>query len=185
MTDDTAARLRDIPVLTGAPPGDSISGWSTEPVEQFLRWLDVALESGVAEPHAASFATVDSDGMPDARVLILKDVDGRGWAFAGPASGRRGAQLAVNPAAALTFWWQPLVRSVRVRGRVVEASMQESEADLAARSEAARAEVTPGDWRLWRVVADRVEFWEGSTDRRHIRVVYSRETDSGWSVRRY
>ncbi len=133
------------------------------------------------EPHTAVFSTVDGDGVPDARVLILKDVDDRGWAFAGPASGGRGIQLAANPAAALTFWWQSLVWSVRVRGPVVEATREENEADLAARSATARADVTPGDWRLWRVVADRVEFWSGSTDRRHIRVVYSRDPD-GWSV---
>ncbi|GAA4406825.1 pyridoxine/pyridoxamine 5'-phosphate oxidase [Tsukamurella soli] len=182
MATETAARLRELPVLTGTAPDSSLTGWSPDPAPQFLRWLDAAVAAELPEPHVAVLSTVDADGVPDARALIVKDVDERGWAFAGPASSAKGTQLVVNPAAALTIWWQPLVRSIRVRGRVVEATPEESAADLAARSAAARADVAAGDWRLWRVIPDRVEFWQGSADRRHIRVVYSRGADAGWSV---
>ena len=109
--------------------------------------------------------------MPDARVLILKGVDARGFAFASTSSSRKGRQLAAHPEAALTFWWQPLLRSVRLNGRVVEASAEETAADLAARSADARANVEKGDWRLRRLVPARIEFWQGSTDRRHQRVI--------------
>lgn len=175
----TAAWLRAQPSLTGdAPPLDagSLPG---DPGELFRSWLAQALDRGVAEPLAATLATVDADGLPDARTLILKDVDERGWAFASSRSSRKGAQLAAHPVAALNFWWQPVVRAVRVRGRVVEASPEESAADLAARSAAARDGVTPGEWVLWRIVPSRVEFWQGESDRRHSRIVFEADAD-GW-----
>lgn len=147
-----------------------------DPTELFRDWLSTASREGVPEPHAATLATVDADGVPDARTLILKEVSESGWAFAGPRSSRKGAQLAANPVAALNFWWQPLVRAVRVRGAVREASRADSEADLAARSAAARADVAPGDWVLWRIEPTWIEFWQGASDRRHTRIVYlSRE----------
>lgn len=182
MATDTARYLREIPALTGTTPPFSASGWSSEPVAQFRRWLGAAIDFGVAEPHAAVLSTVDTDGMPDARTLLLKDFDGRGWAFAGPGSSAKGMQLLASPAAALTFWWQPAVRSVRIRGHVIEASREESEADFTARSAAAQAEVASCDWTLWRVVPDRVEFWQGAVDRRHFRATYLRDEGRGWRL---
>lgn len=172
--------LRAQPSLTGNAPLLDTSSLPEEPVPLFLAWLMQAIELSVAEPLAATLATVDAEGMPDARTLILKDVDDRGWAFAGPRSSRKGDQLAEHPAAALSFWWQPIVRAVRVRGRVVEASPDESAADLAARSAAARDGIAPGEWVLSRIVPSRVEFWQGETDRRHSRIVYEAGS-SGWS----
>ncbi len=134
------------------------------------------------EPHAATLATVDADGLPDARTLILKDVSSRGWAFASARSSAKGAQLAANRAAALAFWWQPIVRAVRVRGSVEEATAEESAADLAARSAAARADVDPGDWVLWRIRPVHVEFWQGSPDRRHARILFDRVGET-WTRR--
>ena len=103
----------------------------------------------------------------------------RGWAFAGARSSRKAAQLEARPAAALNLWWQPQRRAVRVRGTVEEGSPAESDADLAARSEDARAGLQSGDWVLWRVVPTRVEFWQGSRDRNHTRIVYDR-VDGRW-----
>lgn len=175
----TAAWLRAQPSLTGDSLPLDAGALPEDPVAVFISWLSEAIDRGVVEPLAATLATVDADGMPDASTLILKDVDQRGWAFAGPRSARKGAQLAANPAAALNFWWQPLVRSVRVRGRVEEASPEDSAADLAARSAAARDGVAPGEWVLWRIVPSRVEFWQGEVDRRHSRIVYEPGPD-GW-----
>ena len=101
-------------------------------------------------------------------------------ALAGTASSRKAAQLAANPAAALSLWWQPQMRAVRVRGPVVAATPQECEADLAARSPQARATVPPGEWRVWRVQPERIEYWQGSPDRQHIRIIYGRDGD-GWT----
>ncbi|MFJ6531199.1 pyridoxal 5'-phosphate synthase [Microbacterium sp. NPDC091662] len=172
--------LRGQPSLTGVAPTLDLAALPDDPVPLFVDWIGEAAESGVAEPHAATLATVDDDGVPDARTLILKDVDARGWAFAGTRSSRKGEQIAARAAAALNFWWQPLRRAVRVRGMIQEASEAESAADLAARSADARRGVAPGEWVLWRIVPARVEFWQGAADRNHSRIVFQR-TDGGWS----
>nr|WP_201469970.1 pyridoxamine 5'-phosphate oxidase family protein [Microbacterium hydrocarbonoxydans] len=172
--------LRGRHALTGVAPEWDTHDLPGDPADLFAAWLGEAAAAGVAEPHTATLATVDVDGIPDARTLILKRVDERGWGFASTRSSRKGEQLAVAPAAALNFWWQPQVRAVRVRGRVEEATPAESAADLAARSAAARADVADGDWVLWRIVPTRVEFWQGERDRRHSRLVYEATVD-GWT----
>lgn len=146
-----------------------------DPVELFLAWLDEAVAVGVPEPRAMTLSTVDGDGVPDARVLVLKDVSEIGWAFASTASSRKGQQIAASPVAAISFWWQPMMRAVRVQGHVVAATPEESAADLVARSPEARAAVEAQDWRLWRLRPTRVEHWQGSPDRRHTRIVDTRE----------
>ena len=173
--------LRAQPALTGTAPPLDVGALPGDPVALFVTWIREAADAGVPEPHAATLATVDAEGLPDARTLILKDVSERGWAVAGQRSSRKGAQLAAQPASALNFWWQPVVRAVRVRGAVREASRAESDADLAARSASARDGIEPGDWVLWRIVPTRVEFWQGSPDRRHTRIVYIAEA-GGWSL---
>jgi pyridoxamine 5'-phosphate oxidase len=172
--------LRAQPSLAGTAPQLDLVSLPDNPVELFMTWISDAVRAGVPEPHAATLATVDEGGLPDARTLILKDVSERGWAVAGQRSSRKGAQLAAQPAAALNFWWQPVMRAVRVRGVVREATRAESDADFAARSAAAREGVTPGDWVLWRIEPARIEFWQGSPDRRHMRIVYTND-GSTWS----
>jgi pyridoxamine 5'-phosphate oxidase len=172
--------LRGRHALTGVAPEWNLDALPAEPTILFREWILRADADGVPEPHTATLATVDTAGVPDARTLILKGIDAGGWAFASTRSSRKGEQLAASPAAALNFWWQPQVRAVRVRGRVEEATAEESAADLAARSAAAQAGVAPGDWVRWRVVPARIEFWQGSRDRRHTRVVYEPVGD-GWT----
>lgn len=169
-----ASWLRALPALAGEPPALDTDALPGDPVVLFERWIREAAGAGVAEPHAATLATVDAEGMPDARTLIVKDVTDRGWAFAGPRGSAKGGQLAAAPAAALNLWWQPVRRAVRVRGRVQEAPRQESDADLAARSAAAREGLQPGEWVRWWLEPQRVEFWQGASDRRHLRIVYER-----------
>lgn len=172
--------LRGRHALTGTTPEWDLDALPDDPTTLFATWLRAAEAAGVAEPHTVTLATVDAEGVPDARTLILKRIDEQGWAFASTRSSRKGRQLAEAPAAALNFWWQPQVRAVRVRGHVVEATPEESAADLAARSVAARADVADGDWVLWRIVPRRIEFWQGARDRRHTRVVYVPRGD-GWT----
>lgn len=102
---DTGSWLRAQAALTGVAPALDVTGLPVDPVPLFLDWIRHAASVGVAEPHAATLATVDGDGIPDARTLILKNVDERGWAFAGARSSRKGSQLASTPAGALNFWW--------------------------------------------------------------------------------
>ena len=181
MTLESASTwLRAQPSLSGTPRLVALDELPADPTSLFLDWINEAVALGVAEPHAATLATVDADGVPDARTLILKDVSSHGWAFAGHRVSRKAEQLSSQPAAALNFWWQPIVRAVRVRGAVMEAPRAESDADLAARSAAAREGIDPGDWVLWRLVPSRIEFWNGAVDRRHTRIVYVREGET-WS----
>lgn len=179
MTDDVRRRLAVIPALTGAAPCLNLDALPDDPIELFLDWVEEAVAAGVSEPRTMTLATAGADGLPDARMLILKDAGQRGFAFASTASSRKGAQLGENPAAALSFWWQPQARAVRVRGPVAEADAKESAADLAARSPQAQSLVAEGDWRLWWVRPERIEFWQGSPDRKHLRIVYT-FSETGW-----
>jgi pyridoxamine 5'-phosphate oxidase len=178
---DLTGALRAIPTLTGNPPELDLDGLPSDPLDLFPRWLDTAVTSGVPEPAAMTLSTTDEHGAPDNRTLIVKDVSSRGLAFAGTASSEKGRQLTANPAAAMNFWWQPILRAVRVRGPVVSADTAECEADLARRSASARAAVAPGDWRLWWLAPNRMEFWQGAVDRQHWRIVYTLGDD--WTLR--
>jgi pyridoxamine 5'-phosphate oxidase len=144
--DDRAARqpstrdqLRALHALAGPYQRDDAGDAPAEPTALFLRWLDAAIATGQPEPHAMTLSTVDADGRPDARVLILKDVDSDGWHFASTSQGVKGRQVAANPNAALTFYWQPLGRQVRIRGPVKDLGPEASRADFLARSASARA----------------------------------------------
>ncbi|PXA82247.1 pyridoxamine 5'-phosphate oxidase [Auritidibacter sp. NML120779] len=174
MTAETRSLLRSIPAMTGTAPELNPDDFPDDPVTAFLQWLDSAIAAEVPEPHVMNLATVDAQGIPDARPLMLKEVGERGWAFSSTTTSRKGSQLADRSAAALTFWWQPQMRAVRIRGEVVEASRDESLQDLQARSPEAQASVDPEDWTLWWVEPVRVEFWQGSTDRHHHRIIYTR-----------
>ena len=102
-----------------------------DPVTLFLRWLEAALKDAVPAPHAMTLATADDRGRPSSRVLICKDVDGAGrWYFASGAASGKGRDLAVNPHAALSFWWPGQGRQIRIRGAVIPAGAQASAADF-------------------------------------------------------
>src|SRR5947209_18934580 len=87
-------------------------------VEQFDRWFADAVAAGLPEPNAMVVATADADGAPDARLVLMKGYDLSGFVFVSSYASAKGAQLAVNPRAALVFPWQALQRQVRVAGRV-------------------------------------------------------------------
>jgi pyridoxamine 5'-phosphate oxidase len=108
--------------------GLSESEVDPDPVAQFRRWFDGALAAGVAEPNAMVLATATPDGRPSARVVLLKGVDERGFAFFTNYLSRKGRELASNPHAALTFFWPELERQVRVEGTVAPVSPEESDA---------------------------------------------------------
>ncbi|MFD7712169.1 pyridoxal 5'-phosphate synthase [Streptomyces sp. NPDC059785] len=136
--------LRSLEVFAGPLADFDPAGAPAEPVELFLDWLREAVAAGVPDAHAMTLSTVGEDGGPDARVLILKNVDTGGWQFAVDTRSPKGRQLAGLPRAALTFYWPLLGRQVRVRGTVEPASPEESSADLLARAPSARAEVLLG-----------------------------------------
>ena len=89
-----------------------------DPFEQFRTWLGNAHAAGIQQPNAMTLSTVDADGRPDARVVLLKALDDRGFVFYTHRTSRKGREMAGNPHVALTFLWDGLERQVRVRGTV-------------------------------------------------------------------
>ena len=99
-----------------------------DPITMFERWLDDAVTAGLPEPNAMVVATVDPDGQPSARTVLLKGVGAEGFAFYTNLSSRKGRALAAEPRCALLFPWHPLQRQVRVEG-VAEPLPRERVAD--------------------------------------------------------
>lgn len=131
--------LRSLPVFACAIADFDTTALPEQPAELFGQWLRDAVDEGVQEPHAMTLSTVDASGAPDARVLILKDLDEHGWWFATSAESAKGIQLAACPEASLTFYWPAVGRQVRVRGPVAAGSVELSAQDFLARSAGARA----------------------------------------------
>ncbi|AKA02563.1 pyridoxamine 5'-phosphate oxidase [Streptomyces noursei ZPM] len=141
---DLRQLLRGLTVFGGELPTFDPVATPDDPVELFTAWLLGAIRAQVPEPHAMTLATADADGNPSARTLILKDVDAAGWRFAAHDDSAKGRELSDRPYAALTFYWQPLARQVRVRGPVVREDAERSAADFLARGAGARAEALVG-----------------------------------------
>jgi len=104
------------------------AGVDADPFEQFRTWLGEAHVSGLLHANAMTLSTVDRDGMPDGRIVLLKGFDERGFVFYTHRTSRKGRQLEARPLAALTFFWDVLDRQVRVRGQVEWTSDAESDA---------------------------------------------------------
>ena len=99
-----------------------------DPSEQFALWLQQALAAQLPEPNAMTLATVDGEGRPSTRVVLIKDVDARGIVWYTNYASRKGRELAANPFAALQFHWVELERVVRIEGLVEKVSDEESDA---------------------------------------------------------
>ncbi|RBR10918.1 hypothetical protein FVER53590_01607 [Fusarium verticillioides] len=133
------AKLRALPVLEGAShPKAELASFPSTPHQAFEKWLDEAIAANVPEPHAMTIATVDSQGCPDARVLILKNIDHRGWHFAIKATSPKGLQISTNNNVALTFYWPKIGRQIRLRGKANALPRSECEQDWTARSAMAK-----------------------------------------------
>jgi pyridoxamine 5'-phosphate oxidase len=109
-----------------------------DPVRQFEAWFAQAVEAQLPEPNAMTLATVDADGRPSARIVLIKGVDQRGFTFFTNYESRKGHDLLVNPFASLLFHWVELERQVRIEGRVVKTSEAESDAYFASRPPGSR-----------------------------------------------
>src|SRR3954451_13756946 len=193
---------------------DLAGGW----VEQFDRWFADAVAAELPEPNAMVLATADADGVPDARIVLMKGYDAFGFVFVTSYASAKGAQLAVNPHAALVFPWHALQRQVRIAGRVervgdaasddlwnprprgaqlaavasVQSTVVDSREELEERVRLLDEETGEGPvprppvWGGYRVVPERIEFWQGGADRLHDRLRFVRDDDEGggWIVQR-
>ena len=110
----------------------------SEPLARFQEWFTEAKakESELAE--AMTLATVDENGVPDARMVLLKDADDSGFVFYTNSESAKGLQLAASPHAALVFHWKSLKRQIRIRGLVTQVSADEADAYFASRARGAQ-----------------------------------------------
>ena len=183
-----------------------------EPLPLLERWLRGADERGVREPRALALATADATGRPSNRIVLLKQAS-PAIVFAFSADSRKGRELAANPRAAGTLYWRETLQQVVFEGPVERMSAEESDRLFAERPVAGQAsavassqgevlddpgrlrreaaELTgkdevlrrPEAWGGYRLDPDLVEFWHGSPDRLHRRLLYVRR-DGGWSHQR-
>jgi dihydrophenazinedicarboxylate synthase len=187
-----------------APPG--------EPLPLLERWLAAADERGVREPRALALATADAQGRPSNRIVLLKQAS-PAILFAFGAGSRKGRELAANPRAAGTLYWRETLQQVVFEGPVERLSAEESNRLFAERPPAGRAATVashqgealedsdglrreaaelarnggalqrPEDWGGYRLDPDLVEFWHGSPDRLHRRLLYLKR-DGAWTHQR-
>jgi pyridoxamine 5'-phosphate oxidase len=187
-------------------------------VEQFDRWFADAVAAELPEPNAMVVATADAAGRPDARIVLMKGYDADGFVFGTNYASAKGAELAVNPRAALVFPWHAQQRQVRVTGAVerigatasdllwdprprgsqlaaaasLQSTVVESRDELVERVRELDEITPPGplprpeNWGGYRVLPERVEFWQGGHDRLHDRLVFVRDDEEGggWVVQR-
>lgn len=109
-----------------------------EPMRLFAAWLEDATKSEPRDPTAMTLATVDRDGMPDARMVLLKGADDTGFVFFTNTESQKGQELAAAPKAALVFHWKSLNRQIRVRGVVERVTDAEADAYFATRPKQAQ-----------------------------------------------
>ncbi|MGN8261429.1 pyridoxamine 5'-phosphate oxidase [Pseudomonas sp. SMSB3] len=188
-----------------------------EPFALFQQWFGDAVktEQPPVEANALTLATVDADGRPHCRVLLLKGLDARGFTFFTNYDSAKGQQLEANPFAAMTFFWPALERQVRIEGRVEKVSARESDeyyqvrplgsrlgawASPQSQVIASREELEgmvkatearfsdtqphcPEHWGGYRLLPERIEFWQGRPSRLHDRLNY-RLVDGQWQRER-
>jgi pyridoxamine 5'-phosphate oxidase len=186
-----------------------------DPIVQFTRWFEEALKAEVNEPNAMSVATVDQEGRPTSRIVLVKQFDERGFTWYTNYASQKGQQLLSKPFAALLFFWSELERQVRIEGRVERTTDEESDkyfnsrplksrlsaiaseqsAPIASRAaleqnyeevvrQYGEAPPRPQHWGGFRLVPERIEFWQGRRSRFHDRIVYTRQEDGSWTRQR-
>ena len=121
-----------------AANGDETLFDRVEPFGLFVDWLGDAKGTEPNDPNAMTLSTVDASGAPDGRIVLLKDVDPRGFTFYSNRESAKGIDLAAHPRAALLFHWKSLRRQVRVRGVVEPVAAAEADAYFASRARESR-----------------------------------------------
>lgn len=180
------------------------------PMIQLQSWLQIAINANVPEPSAMCLSTVDSDGQPSGRMVLLRGADERGIIFYTNYDSRKGQELATNPRCAATLWWPLLERQIRIEGRAERVETEISDAYFRARPRDSRLasaaspqsqviesrealldmvtnleeDVTrPANWGGYRICPERFEFWQGGAARLHDRFRY-RPDGGAWIIER-
>jgi pyridoxamine 5'-phosphate oxidase len=87
-----------------------------DPIKQFEKWFDEAIQAGISEPNAMHLATVNEQGKPSSRIVLLKGIEKNAFVFYTNYQSKKGRELESNPACALTFFWPDIERQVRIEG---------------------------------------------------------------------
>lgn len=124
--------------MSGSHPQDGDFTAETEPFALFERWMADATRSEPNDPNAMALATVDPDGLPNVRMVLLKGLDARGFVFYTNTGSAKGQELLSAGKAAAVFHWKSLQRQVRVRGPVETVTDAEADAYFASRARASR-----------------------------------------------
>lgn len=186
-----------------------------DPIAFFKGWLKEAENSGIILPESMSVSSCTLEGRPSSRMVLLKEVDEKGFVFFTNYNSRKAKELEENPFAALLFHWNMLQRQVRIEGRIERISEQESADYFHSRGRgsqigawashqsdeldsretlAERVKMfeqkfkgqqipLPEFWGGYRVIPDRIEFWQGKADRLHDRFIYQPE-QGNWKITR-
>jgi pyridoxamine 5'-phosphate oxidase len=184
------------------------------PIEQFQQWLQQAVAAQLRDPTAMVLATVDTEGHPWQRIVLLKEVSTDGFVFYTNYGSAKARAMAANARVSLHFPWNSIDRQVIVGGEVEKLSVAAStryflsrprESQLAAwasqqsrpisaramleqefanmKAKFSRGDVPmPDFWGGYRVVPERIEFWQGGAHRLHDRFEYRRQRDGGWAI---
>jgi len=137
-------RLRELRVFDPERPDFDTEAAPDHPAELFHAWLIEAIDAGVQAPHAMTLGTVDQDGRPSTRVLLLKGLDDGRWQFATSRDSRKGREITATSWGAATFYWREQSRQVRLRGRILDAGAEAAARDFLARPVDARVEAFAG-----------------------------------------
>lgn len=183
------------------------------PIKQFEKWFNEALEAKVLEPNAMHLATI-SNGKPHGRIVLLKGFDETGFVFFTNYESNKGREIAEVPFASLTFFWGSMERQVRIEGEIVKTTPIESDEYFQLRPRGSRIgawvshqstvitkeelenrqkelEAQYGDdfiprppyWGGYRVIPERIEFWQGRPSRLHDRILFT-AIDGDWKIDR-
>lgn len=186
------------------------------PYLQFEKWFQEALKAEVLEPNAMTLATSKANGIPSARIVLLKEFTEEGFVFYTNYNSQKGKEIAESPFAALVFFWVDLERQVRIEGVVERVSDDESseyfksrprgsqlgaltspqsqtipnrkfledKLDALNKKHEAKEIEKPEYWGGYRVIPNRIEFWQGRSNRLHDRILYVQDKSQSWKFER-
>lgn len=138
-----------------------------DPFAEFERWFEQASDAGLRAPEAAALATATPDGLPSARMVLVKETGPKGFVFYTNYASRKGSELAANPHAALLFFWDPLGRQVRIEGHVQRLGAAKSAVYIRTRPRASQVSALASPQSAVIENREQLERWVAELNARH------------------